>query len=59
MATKTTPSRSSTHRNATIQWVALAIAGILAVLAAFTFFGSDGGHTGGHTGLAPTSISAN
>ena len=51
MAAKSGPTnRSSTHRNATVQWVAIGVVLVLAVLAAFVFFGGDSTGTG-HLGL--------
>ena len=49
MATKSSPRTLS----ATIQWVALVVIGVLALLAAFVFFGEDSTGGGGHRGLAP------
>ncbi|MGI9615610.1 MAG: hypothetical protein ACR2QO_22045 [Acidimicrobiales bacterium] len=39
----------SGNRNALIQWLALVVFAVLALLAAFVFFGGDNG--GGHSGL--------
>jgi hypothetical protein len=42
------------QRNATIQWIALVVVAVLAVLAAFTLFGDDSGRGGGHSGFGAT-----
>ena len=52
MATKSSQP-PKTNRSASIQWVALVIFAILAVIAAFVFFGEDN-PTGGHLGLSST-----
>lgn len=54
MATNTSSERRVV--SATVQWVALAVFAILAVLAAFVYFGEDStGGGGGHSGAPAAS----
>lgn len=60
MTTKSPSDQRSRHgRSATIQWIALGVFAVLAVLAAFVFFGEDSGTGGGgHLGLGSSETTA-